>query len=168
MRQRLQSGRRDQAGYALIAILFGAAVMAVLLARALPRDAMSAQRVREERLIYRGEEYVRAIELYFRDHKKYPEDLDDLEDTNGVRYLRKRYKDPITGEDEWRLIRMGTDGRFKDSLIYDLEDEGRRRRRARQFRASERFVRRTGRRVKAPADAATPPPPSVMVGFDGG
>ncbi|MBI1357809.1 MAG: hypothetical protein GC160_26025 [Acidobacteria bacterium] len=123
MKIRAQRGRSNQGGFALIAILFGAAVLAIVLARALPRDAMSAQRVREERLINHGEEYARAIQLYFRENKKYPEELDDLEDTNGVRYLRRRYKDPITGEDEWRLIHMGTDGRFKDSLVYDLEDE---------------------------------------------
>ncbi|MEZ5366534.1 MAG: hypothetical protein R2748_30395 [Bryobacterales bacterium] len=97
-------------------------LVSILLVEALPREAMSAQRVREERLIDRGQEYSRAIKLYFRENKKYPKDLDDLEDTNGVRYLRKRYKDPITGEDQWRLIHVGTDGRFKDSLIYDTED----------------------------------------------
>ena len=114
--------RASQRGFALLTVVFLAAVIAVGLAASLPRVAMQAQRVREERLIYRGEQYRRAIELYFREHKKYPADLDDLEDTNDVRYLRRRYKDPITGEDEWRIIHMGPDGRFKDSLIYDLED----------------------------------------------
>ena len=123
-RERLERPRRDgRQGYALIMILFSAAVVMIMLAKTLPRDAMSAQRIREERLINHGEEYARAIKLYFREHKKYPEDLDDLEDTDGVRYLRRRYKDPITGEDEWRLIHMGTDGRFKDSLLHDLEEE---------------------------------------------
>jgi hypothetical protein len=97
-------------------------LISILLVRALPREAMSAQRVREERLIDRGQEYARAVKLYFRENKKYPQELDDLEDTNGIRYLRRRYKDPMTGEDEWRLIHVGTDGRFKDSLVYDTED----------------------------------------------
>ncbi len=114
--------RRADAGYALLAIFLSAVILSVLLVRALPREAMSAQRIREERLIDRGEEYSRAIKLYFREHQKYPQELDDLEDTNGVRYLRRRYKDPMTGEDEWRLVHMGTDGRFKDSLVYDTED----------------------------------------------
>jgi type II secretory pathway pseudopilin PulG len=113
---------RREGGYALLAILVGAVIVSVYLVQALPREAMSAQRIREERLIDRGQEYSRAIKLYFRENKKYPKELDDLEDTNGVRYLRRRYKDPITGEDEWRLVHIGTDGRFKDSLIYDTED----------------------------------------------
>lgn len=115
--------RNSEGGYALLAILVAAIVASIFLARSLPREAMRAQRLREERLVMRGEQYKRAVELYFREHKKYPEELDDLEDTNGVRYLRKRYQDPITGEDEWRLIHMGADGKFKDSLIYDTEEE---------------------------------------------
>ena len=118
----MRARREGQRGFVLLALLFASAAIAIQVAVLLPRAAMQAQRVREERLIYRGEQYKRAIELYFRKHQKYPQELDDLEDTNGVRYLRRRYKDPLTGEDEWRLIHMGPDGRFKDSLIYDQED----------------------------------------------
>jgi type II secretory pathway pseudopilin PulG len=114
-------GPGNERGYALITILFFLGVVAIMLARSLPRDAMRAQRTREETLIYRGEQYARAVELYFREHQRYPESLRDLEETDGVRFLRRRYRDPITGEDEWRLIKMGTDGRFEDSLVYDTE-----------------------------------------------
>lgn len=118
-------GRNAESGYALITILFLLGVVAVMLARSLPRDAMAAARTREETLIYRGEQYARAVKLYFREHQRYPETLDDLEETDGVRFLRRRYRDPMTGNDEWRLIKMGTDGRFEDSLVYDTEkDDG--------------------------------------------
>jgi type II secretory pathway pseudopilin PulG len=108
----------------LLTLLFFAAAVAFMLAMALPRSAMQAQRVREETLIYRGEQYKRAVQLYFRKYQKYPESLDDLEETDRIRFLRRRYKDPLTGEDQWRLVHMGSDGRFKDSLIHDLEEEG--------------------------------------------
>ena len=107
----------------LLSLLFLVAAIAVQVAISLPRVAMQAQRAREERLIYRGKQYKRAVELYFRKYQKYPEKLDDLEETNGQRFLRRRYKDPLTGEDEWRLIHMGADGRMTDSLIYDIEEE---------------------------------------------
>jgi hypothetical protein len=107
----------------LLTLLFFAAAVAFMLVRALPRSAMQAQRVREETLIYRGEQYKRAVQLYFREYKKYPESLDDLEESDGTRFLRRRYKDPLTGEDEWRLVHMGSNGRFKDSLLFDLEEE---------------------------------------------
>ena len=114
--------RAGEQGFALLTVLFLGAAILIGLALSLPRAAMQAQRIREERLIYRGEQYQRAIELYFRAHKKYPSDIDDLEETNGVRFLRQRYKDPVNEDEEWRLIRMGSDGRFQDSLIHDLED----------------------------------------------
>jgi hypothetical protein len=37
---------------------------------------------------------------------RYPTSVADLEDTNDVRFLRKAYKDPITGKD-FRLLHMG-------------------------------------------------------------
>ena len=112
--------RSAQSGYALLALLASSAILLAGLALALPRMAMQAQRVKDERLIERGEQYKRAIELYYRDHNKYPEELDDLEDTDGVRYLRRRSTDPMGDSGDWRIIHMGTDGRFEDSLLYDL------------------------------------------------
>lgn len=125
LRNRVKTTPRGdpRGGYVLVALLASSAIMLAALALTVPRMAVQAQRVKEETLVYRGKQYQRAIELYFRAHKKYPEEIDDLEETEGVRYLRKRYKDPLTGEDEWRLIRMGANGRFKDSLIYDLAEE---------------------------------------------
>ena len=112
--------RGSQEGYALLVLLATSAVLLAALALAIPRMAMQAQRVKEERLIQRGEQYSRAIKLYYRQHRKYPARLDDLEDTDGVRYLRGRPSDPLGETGEWRLIHMGTDGRFEDSLLHDL------------------------------------------------
>jgi type II secretory pathway pseudopilin PulG len=119
----VRPARSAEGGFVLLTLLFFAAAIAFLLVMAMPRAAMQTQRVREETLIYRGEQYKRAVQLYFRKYKKYPAKLDDLEESDGVRFLRRRYKDPLTGEDEWRLIHMGTDGRFKDSLLFDQEKE---------------------------------------------
>ena len=116
-------GKGGREGFVLLSLLFFVAAIAIQVAISLPEAAMQAQRVRDERLIYRGKEYKRAVQLYFRKHQKYPEKIDNLEETNGQRFLRRRYKDPLTGEDEWRLIHMGADGRMTDSLIHDLEEE---------------------------------------------
>ena len=117
------SGRAGSQGFILLSLLFFVAAIAIQVAISLPQAAMQAQRVRDERLIYRGKQYKRAVQLYFRKYQKYPEKIDDLEETNGQRFLRRRYKDPLTGEDEWRLIHMGADGRMTDSLIHDIEEE---------------------------------------------
>lgn len=115
--------RDREGGYVLLALLASSAILLAALALSIPRMAMQAQRVRDTQVIEWGKQYERAIKLYYREHNKYPEELDDLEETDGVRYLRRRYKDPLGRTGEWRLIHMGTDGRFEDSLLYDLEDE---------------------------------------------
>ena len=114
--------RDRQSGYALLSLLASSAILLAGLALTIPRMAMQSQRVKEERLIERGQQYQRAIRLYYRQHNKYPREIEDLEETDGVRYLRRRYADPMGDTGEWRLIHMGTDGRFEDSLLYDLED----------------------------------------------
>ena len=119
MRSRRNSSRDSQEGYVLLALLVTSAILLVGLALSIPRMALQSQRLKDAQLIERGEQYRRAIQLYYRDHNKYPEDLDDLEDTDGVRYLRRRSPDPIGQTGEWRLIHMGEDGRFEDSLLFD-------------------------------------------------
>jgi hypothetical protein len=47
-----------------------------------------------------------------------PQTLDDLEKAQTVRFLRRRYKDPMTGKDEWRLIHMGANGQYVDSKVH--------------------------------------------------
>jgi hypothetical protein len=113
-----QGGDRHQKerGFALLLIFFMAAAIAIMLYAQLPRVAFESERDKEQLLIDRGEQYKRAIALFYNDYKRYPSKIEDLEDTNGHRYLRRRYKDPYTGKDEWRLIH--TNGQYlTDSLV---------------------------------------------------
>jgi type II secretory pathway pseudopilin PulG len=96
-----------QAGYVLLGVLILLAVFLMALAVAAPRVATEIQRDRETELYHRGQQYTRAIRLYYKRFGKYPSSVDQLEHTNNVRFLRKRYKDPITGADEWRIIHFG-------------------------------------------------------------
>lgn len=125
MRSGRGAARSGQEGYVLLALLVTSAVLLIGLALSIPRMALQSQRLKDAQLIERGEQYRRAIQLYYRDHNKYPEDLDDLEDTDGVRYLRRRSTDPIGESGEWRLIHMGEDGRFEDSLLFDTAKDRR-------------------------------------------
>ena len=94
-----------------------AACVAIALYNELPRVIFEGQRQREQLLVERGEQYKRGIQLYFRQFRTYPPNMDALESTNNRRFLRHRYKDPMTGEDEWRLIRGMPNGVFLDSLV---------------------------------------------------
>ena len=108
--------RRGERGFALLLVFAMAATIALLLYMELPRVAFERQRDQEALLISRGEQYKRAIQLYFRKFKTYPTSIDALENTNNLRFLRRRYADPLTGKDEWRLIHIGPGGVFTDSL----------------------------------------------------
>ncbi len=108
--------KKGESGFALLLVFAMAATIALLMYMELPRVAFEAQRNREQLLIERGEQYKRAIQLYFRKLKTYPPSIDALENTNNIRFLRRRYADPLTGKDEWRLIHIGPGGVFTDSI----------------------------------------------------
>jgi hypothetical protein len=109
----VKSGER---GYALLIVFLLAAAIALMLYQQMPRVAFESERDKEQLLIDRGEQYKRAIQLYMVANKRYPARIEDLENTNDKRFLRKRYIDPFTGKNEWRLVH--TNGMFlTDSLV---------------------------------------------------
>lgn len=115
--------RHNEGGYALLLVFALAAAVAVKFYLEMPRVAFEHQRNKEGLLVERGEQFIRAIKLYYRKNQKWPQNLDDLEKSQETRYLRKRYKDPMTGEDEWRLVHIDGAGRYTDSLIKKQGEE---------------------------------------------
>src|SRR6478609_452700 len=88
---------KGERGFMMVALLVGMAIAAVVMAAALPAWSTLVRREREAELIWRGEQYARAIQLFQRKYAAtYPPTLDVLVNE---RMLRKKYKDPITGED---------------------------------------------------------------------
>jgi len=83
------------------------AVMAIGLTAVAPAIAQRVRREREIELIHRGKQYVRALRLFYRRFGRYPVRLEELEQTNNIRFLRKHYKDPMTASGDWRLIHFG-------------------------------------------------------------
>jgi type II secretory pathway pseudopilin PulG len=86
----------DDGGYILAVLLIAMAVAAVWMSASLPAWRQQAQRERELELRFRGEQYARAVALYFLKNGTLPSDIDTLV---SQRFLRKKWKDPITGED---------------------------------------------------------------------
>ena len=90
-------GAHGQRGYAMVALLVGMSVMAVLMSALLPVWSHMATREKEDELIFRGKQYVRAIGLWQRKYANTaPPTIDVLVEQ---RFLRKKYKDPITNDD---------------------------------------------------------------------
>jgi type II secretory pathway pseudopilin PulG len=105
--------RSHESGYVLLTLIFFVAVLAISLATILPSIRQEILRDREEEMIHRGTQYTRAIRLYFKKNGRYPAKIEDLENTNNLRFLRKRYKDPtVKGEDsapeaDFKILRFG-------------------------------------------------------------
>src|SRR5438128_12493924 len=104
------------AGFSLAALIFFAAAASIIAAAAVPAYQTQAKREREKELMFRGEEFTRAIQKYQRKFGVYPSSVDQLVQTNGLRFLRHAYKDPVTGKD-FRLIRINPDGCLRGSKL---------------------------------------------------
>jgi len=89
----------------MAALLVAMSIMAVMLTVAMPVWKHTAQREKEDELVFRGMQYVHAIGMFQRKYANaYPPNLDLLVDQ---RFLRKKYKDPITNDD-FQIIPAGT------------------------------------------------------------
>jgi type II secretory pathway pseudopilin PulG len=88
--------RSRERGYVLLTLMLSIAVIAIGQLVVLRNLTQQVQRDREEELCHRGTEYMRAIRRYYRAMGRYPARLEDLEDANGKRFIRKLYKDPMS------------------------------------------------------------------------
>ena len=104
-RRRPHRAGKEQ-GYILLTLMFIAAMILLAIAATIPAMKQQVQRDQEEELIHRGVQYSRAIRKYYKKFGRYPVSLDDLNNTNNFRFLRKRYKDPISGKD-FKLLHFG-------------------------------------------------------------
>ena len=117
--------QRGQAGFTYLTVLFLVAVMGVGLALAGTLWETAAKREREAELLQAGGEYRKAIERYYLSGpRQYPRALVDLlKDPRlpgTVRHLRKLYADPISGKDEWGLVRSNDGG---IAGVYSLSED---------------------------------------------
>jgi len=100
------SAIRNRRGFSYIALLAAIVIIGISLGAAGKYWSSVMLRDKEEELLFRGDQYRLAIERYYLavpGKPEYPSSIDDLLTDNrtvgGKRYLRQRYKDPISGED---------------------------------------------------------------------
>jgi type II secretory pathway pseudopilin PulG len=88
----------------MVVLLVVMAVMAVGMSALLPTWRQQAIRDKEDELIFRGNQYARALVLYSRKNgNQLPNNIEVL---YTGKYLRKKYKDPIT-DDDFGLLPAG-------------------------------------------------------------
>jgi len=98
-------GQGSQRGYAMATLLVSIAVMSVLMSVAMPAYRHLARREKEAELAFRGEQYARAIAMYrAKNGNTFPPSIDVLVQE---KYLRKKYRDPMTSDGEFRIMPVG-------------------------------------------------------------
>lgn len=118
-RQRSKSGSK-QDGYALLMAIFMVATIIIMATALTPNILTEGRREREQDAIWRGNEYVRAIALYYKKNGRYPQTVDDLtKGSPGIHFLRKDYTDPMnSGDGSWRFIYVSPSGQLIGSVRY--------------------------------------------------
>ena len=99
--------RQRDGGYLLLAILLMMALMIIAATIEAPRIVQQMKRDREQEMIHRGTEYARAIKKFYKKFGRYPTSLEQLDNTNQIRFLRRRYKDPLSKDGKWTLLHYG-------------------------------------------------------------
>jgi type II secretory pathway pseudopilin PulG len=90
----------------MAALLVSIAVLSVLLGAALPVWRHQVQREKEAELVFRGEQYARAIALYQRKvGPAFPPSIDLLV---AQRFLRKKFRDPMTEDGEFQILHQAS------------------------------------------------------------
>lgn len=98
---------KNQQGYILLSVMLIMSLMLIALSAELPRITQRIKREKEEELVHRGREYAIAVKRFYHKNGTYPVSIDQLENTNNLRYLRRRYKDPMTESGEFKLVHLG-------------------------------------------------------------
>ncbi|WP_248920149.1 type II secretion system protein [Pseudomonas entomophila] len=107
-----------ETGFTYLGVLLLIAVSSVALAATGTLWATSAQREHERQLLWVGGQYAQALRSYYRASPglaQYPQGLGELVEDNRFptprRHIRRLYPDPLTGSDDWGLLRA-VDGRI--------------------------------------------------------
>jgi type II secretory pathway pseudopilin PulG len=124
----MRTGRRRQSGFTYVGVLLLVAVLGIALAATSTVWHFQVQREKERELLSIGDEFRLALDRYAANSvgtaRRYPTRLEDLllddRSAGKRRHLRRIYRDPMTGRDEWGLVRTA-DGQIIG--IYSLSTE---------------------------------------------
>jgi hypothetical protein len=112
--------RNPESGYAF---LFALGLILLMIAGSvvvMQKGATIRRRGMEQETIWRGNQYARAIRLYYHKTGHYPQTLDDLQKgMPDLHFLRQPYKNPTNPADgSWRFIYVNAAGQIIGSTRY--------------------------------------------------
>ena len=117
-----------QRGFTMIGILFLVAGLGVAMAALGAMWHTVAQREKERELLFVGDQFRRAIEGFWKapasGARRLPKSLDELladpRFPHTVRHLRRVWRDPMTGEAEWGVVKAEDGG---ITAVYSLSEQ---------------------------------------------
>jgi len=130
-RSRAPADDAGQAGFTLLGLMIVIAVINIALGVAVTSWMTLDKRAKEAELIWRGQQYVRALACHRQQEGAPPEELEDLLESDCIRAL---YPDPMTPDGQWRVIRESdlqnrsgfeatTQGRNASEILDALDQE---------------------------------------------
>ncbi len=87
--------QNPQRGYMLITLMLALALITIAMLAVLPDIGQQVRRDREEEMVHRGTAYMRAIQHFYKKFGRYPNTVEELQNTNNLHFIRKRYTDPL-------------------------------------------------------------------------
>lgn len=115
----MKQKKKFNKGYALLLAILAINIFAIFMLRARSIWETELQRDLEEELLFRGKQYVTAIENYMKKSMGAP--LKNLDELVEKKFLRKRYKDPMTNGEKWNVV-MRSNSSGKEELMIMSED----------------------------------------------
>lgn len=104
----------NAAGFTYVGLLIAIVILGIGLSAVGVVWRTQAQREREQELLFIGHDFERAIGSYYRAGQQYPQEIADLlDDKRGPEprhHLRRFYNDPMTGAQDWNILRVGAMG----------------------------------------------------------
>jgi len=106
-------------GYAIITAIIAINIFAVFSLMAASMWQREIGRENEKELIFRGNQYVRAITEF---RKKHPNTFpNDIELLLSEKFIRRLYKDPVNESGKWNYVMKSRNARDKTLLIIPQE-----------------------------------------------
>jgi len=126
-RYRRRPGSEGEAGHLVLLVMMAVTVGAIMLTAAVRQWSSIERREREEELVFRGNQYVKAIKLYQLEHGgALPTSLEQLYQPGPrrLRYIRKLFRDPMAPDGKWGILLADPSGRGYINPNAPLPEQG--------------------------------------------